>query len=69
MVQGQFAQIVAVSEQEVPQQGISPNEGMLSALREIAARQKGRRHTDGSDTDKMLREGRVGAMWGEEPLE
>jgi hypothetical protein len=49
-------------------QGV-PNEGMLAALREIAARQHGRRHTDGSETDRMLREGRTGAMWGDESTE
>jgi hypothetical protein len=48
---------------------IQPNEGMLAALREIAERQQGRRPTDGSDTDRVLREGRAGAMWGSEPIE
>jgi hypothetical protein len=43
------------------------NEGMIAALREIAKRQKGRRHTDASDTNRMLREGRAGAMWGCDP--
>ena len=48
---------------------VRPNEGMLAALREIAERQEGRRHTDASDTDRMLREARAGAMWGQEPIE
>ena len=48
-------------------QTIQPDEGMLAALREIAERQKGRRYTDGSETDRMMREGRAGAMWGHEP--
>jgi hypothetical protein len=47
----------------------TPNEGMLAALREIAARQNGRRHTDGSQTDQMLRQARAGEMWGCEPVE
>ena len=46
-----------------------PNDGMLAALRAIAERQRGRRYTDASETDRMLREGRAGAMWGHEPLE
>ena len=46
-----------------------PNEGMLAALQAIAERQKGRRYTDASDTDRMLREARAGAMWGQDSLE
>jgi len=46
-----------------------PNTGMLAALQEIAERQKGRPHTDGSNTDKLLREARSGAMWGQDPGE
>lgn len=45
------------------------NEGMIAVLREIAERQKGRRHTDGSATDDLLREARAGAMWGHDPIE
>lgn len=45
----------------------SPNAGMLEALFEIAGRQKGCRHTDGSQTERILREGRSGAMWGCDP--
>ncbi len=46
---------------------LGPNEKALEALREIARRQKGRRHTDGSQTDQLLRDGRAGAMYGCEP--
>jgi hypothetical protein len=53
--------------EEAPQ--ASPNEGMLAALRTIAERQKGLRYTDASDTDRMLREGRAGAMWGQSSVE
>ena len=52
---------------ETPQ--ATPNEGMLAALRTIAERQKGQRYTDSSDTDRMLREGRAGAMWGQDSVE
>ena len=41
-----------------------PNEKALSALKEITRRQKGRRHTDGSETDELLRSGRAGTMYG-----
>ena len=49
--------------------GISmqPNYGMLASLDEIARRQEGRRHTDGSQTDAIIREGRSGAMYGYDP--
>ena len=46
-----------------------PNAGMLAALREIAERQKDRPFTDGSDTMKLLREARGGAMYGYDPTE
>ncbi len=46
-----------------------PNEGMLAALQMIAERQKGKRYTYASDTDRMLRDGRAGAIWGNTPLE
>ena len=52
-----------------PVQSTRANEGMLAALREIAERQKGRRYTDPSDTNKMLREGRAGVMWGCAPID
>ena len=48
---------------------VRANEGMIAVLREIAERQKGRRFTDGSTTEEMLREGRAGAMWGCHPIE
>jgi hypothetical protein len=48
---------------------VSPNEGMLAALRGIAERQQGRRKTDGSDTLRLIREARAGAMYGYDPAE
>lgn len=44
-------------------------QGMLAALRLIAERQNDRRYTDGTETDRLLREGRAGAMWDHEPVE
>ena len=60
---------IQVSHDAEPTPQPGPNEGMLAALREIAERQKGRRHTDASDTDQMLREARAGGMWGQDPIE
>jgi hypothetical protein len=48
---------------------VAPNEKALAALREIARRQEGRRHTDGSQTERIIREGRAGAMYGDDPSE
>jgi hypothetical protein len=46
-----------------------PNGKALAALREIAERQKGRRHTSGENTQKMLRQARGGGMYGLETIE
>ena len=46
---------------------VKPNTKMLDALDEIARRQKGRRYTDASQTDKIIREGRAGAMYDCDP--
>ncbi len=53
---GRWVRLTVLPEQEQA----APNEGMLSALREIAERQKGRRHTSGGDTQRMLRQARGG---------
>ncbi len=49
-------------------QQVTLNDGMLAALHKIAERQTGRRYTDASDTDLMLREARAGAMWEQESI-
>lgn len=46
-----------------------PNYGMLEALRRAEEIQRGMRLTDGSDTQRMLREARAGGMYGYEPTE
>lgn len=46
---------------------VKPNEQMLAILREIAERQKDRPYTDGSDTMRLLREARAGAMYDLDP--
>ena len=48
---------------------IRPNTGMLAALAEIAELNKGLPHSDGSDTQRLLREARSGAMYGYDPAE
>ena len=45
-----------------------PNEQMLGILRDIAERQKGRRHTSGEDTQDLLRQARNGGMYDMESL-
>lgn len=60
---GQKLQIQIDQDAALPPQ-TGPNEKALGALREIARRQKGRRHTDGSQTDELLQSGRAGAMYG-----
>jgi hypothetical protein len=47
----------------------APNNEALALLEEIAARQTGRRHTDPSQTDEIIRKGRSGAMYGHEPFD
>lgn len=44
-----------------------PNYAMFEALRKAAELQAGMRFTDGSDTQKMLREARAGGMYGYKP--
>lgn len=40
-----------------------PNEKALAALRQIARMQEGKRETDGSQTERFIREGRAGGMY------
>src|SRR5579871_6797657 len=46
-----------------------PNEKMLAILSKIAESHKDRPFTDGSETDRLLREARAGAMFGYDPTE
>jgi hypothetical protein len=46
-----------------------PNERALTVLNEIARRQEGRRHTDGSQTEQIIRAGRSGPMYGHDATE
>lgn len=47
----------------------TPNYAMLEALKRISERSKDMPYTSGEDTQRILREGRAGAMFGYEPTE
>lgn len=47
----------------------APNYAMLESLRRISERSKDMPYTSGEDTQRILREGRAGAMFGYEPTE
>src|SRR5690349_15374294 len=47
----------------------TPNYPMLEILKEISELNKDRPYTSGEDTQRILREGRAGAMFGYEPIE
>lgn len=46
-----------------------PNYAMLELLRRTEELQRDMPFTDGSDTQRLLREARAGAMYGYEPIE
>lgn len=60
-----FRQAVeSVDQNEIRETAVfPPNEKALAALRQIARMQEGMRHTDGSQTDRLIREGRAGGMY------
>ena len=53
-----------VQEHLPPLTAPAPNESALAALQDIAAMKQGLSETDGSQTDRQIREGRAGAMHG-----
>jgi hypothetical protein len=48
---------------------IAPNEQALSMLRDIARMKENMKETDGTETDRLLREARAGAMFGAHTIE
>ncbi len=42
---------------------VAANEEALAMLRDLARMKEGMQETDGTDTDRLLREGRAGAMY------
>jgi len=69
----QFVQPGQVIEIDLPEHLVpiapKPNYAMLAALGEIAERQQGRPQSDGSQTLRLLREGRAGGSYGYAPTE
>ncbi len=66
-----FRLVIEPADDEVEnvQQIVTPNRKALAALQEINRRQEGKRHTDGSQTERIIREGREGKMYGHDPAE
>ncbi len=60
---------VQVSIHRVPAVTATPNQKMLSILDNIRERHNERNFTDPSDTDKLLREARSGAMYSDDRAE
>lgn len=56
---------ISLNRSVVEPQPVMPNEKALTALRRIAALQEGMRYTDGSQTNKIVREGRDGGMYSD----
>lgn len=50
-------------------QAFPPNEQMLAILRKIEESHKDRSFASGLDTDRLVREARAGAMFGDDPTE
>jgi len=46
-----------------------PNEQALAMIRDLVKLQEGMKETDGSQTERLLREARSGGMYGIEPTE
>ncbi|MDQ2688230.1 MAG: hypothetical protein M3Y28_10225 [Armatimonadota bacterium] len=65
---GKHLQLTVLAEESRPA-AVKPNEQMLAILREIAERQKDLPYTDGSDTIRLLREARAGAMYDLDPTD
>jgi hypothetical protein len=51
------------------EQVFPPNEKMLAILKSIEESHKGRPFTSGVDSDRLLREARAGAMFGDDSTE
>jgi phytoene dehydrogenase-like protein len=54
---------------DAPEPARTPNEAGLAALRKVAELKKGMPESDPSQTDRIIREGRAGAMYGYPPIE
>ncbi len=56
-------------EAELVSPAFPPNEQALAMLRDLIKLQEGMKETDGSQTDRLLREARAGGLYGFEPTE
>ena len=63
IVPGESISIV-VEREDVSSTVVVANEGMLATLRRIAELKWDMPETDGSETDRLLRDGRDGGMYG-----
>jgi alkylation response protein AidB-like acyl-CoA dehydrogenase len=54
---------------EPPAAKSQPNEAMLQVIAQVTQMQAGMRYTSGTDTQRLLREARAGAMYGYDPCE
>jgi hypothetical protein len=64
---GRKVKVYIEAEDEKP--AFPPNEKALAVLRQIAEMQEGMRETDGSQTDRFIREGRDGGMYCDDTTE
>ena len=60
---GRFRLIELNADEE---QTVAPDRDVLTMLREIATLKVGMTPTDGTETDRLLREARAGAMYGDD---
>jgi hypothetical protein len=66
---GRMVKIYFDAEDERDAPTFPPNEKALAALRQIAKMKEGMRETDGSQTDRIIREGRAGGMYSDDATE
>ena len=57
-------QEIAIDIEAMSVETVKPNESALETLRILAEMKKDMRETDGTQTDRMIREARAGAMYG-----
>ncbi len=69
MIEADKEGTVEIPNAEAAETTPTPNYGMLEALKRISERSKDMPYTSDEDTQRILREGRAGAMWGYEPTE
>ena len=66
---GRKVKIYVEADEDMDTPAFPPNEKALAALRQIARMQEGMRHTDGSQTERIIREGRDRGMYRDDAIE